>query len=520
MFKASQDTCFHRPLTSQTRRAGVTRGLLVAPLLLLSGAQLLTGCQDVSEPKIVLTQAQWKEVEKHILKEEPSPQHKLNVNYGNEIELIGFDVEPAELEAGKQATFTWYWKALKAPSKNWEVFIHFDAKDKPLRQGLDHHPVDGLFKTSLWKKGQIIKDIQTVTIREDFPTTDAVPYIGLYHGNGVDARLMIVNGAEKTEDRRAVGPTLKVKGGKGAVKADARNKPQTPPIYSPAKWTAEQVKGLELDGKIEEELWASVPTAKLEPFGKGQNQATWAKIAYTDDALYIAAHLEDGHIWGNLKDRDSSTWKEEVFELFLDTNRDGKDYLELQVTPNNVVFDANFKTRLGTGEGSTEEQIKAASAWNYEGLVSAVHVDGTLNDVEKEDKFWSVELKLPFAALPGADGGKAPANGTSWALNMYRFDRPTKEQSFAYAWSRLTRGTFHDVPKFGVLRFGSTIDKNQLMLLRQQQGDRSRSKPLGAPVKLTPSQKQQLKIDPRTLRRKMPTPSPLQLKPHKGLEKK
>lgn len=517
MFNATRYTSTHLTTSSTTRR--MARGLLVAPLLLLGGAQLLSGCQDVSEPKIVLTQAQWKEVEKHILKEEPSPQHKLNVNYGNEIELIGFDVEPAELEAGKQATFTWYWKALETPSKNWEVFIHFDAKDKPLRQGLDHHPVDGLFKTSLWKKGQIVKDVQTVTLREDFPTTEAIPYIGLYNGQGINARLMIVNNAEKTDDRRAIGPTLKVKGGKGAAaKAANQDKPQAPPVYSPSKWTAEQAKALALDGKIDEELWGSVPTIKLEPFGKGQNQATWAKIAYTEEALYVAAHLEDAHIWGDLKERDSSTWKEEVFELFLDTNRDAKDYLELQVTPNNVIFDANFKTRLGTGEGSTKDQIKAASSWNYEGLVSAVHVDGTINDVEKEDKSWSVEIKLPFAALPGAEG-KAPADGTSWALNMYRFDRPTKEQSFAYAWSRLTRGTFHDVPKFGVLRFGSSIDPSTLMRLRQQ-GDRSKGSTLGVPLKLAPGQKQQLKLDPRTLRRKMPTPTPMQIKPQKTLEKK
>ena len=54
MFNATRYTSSHLTISSTTRR--MARGLLVAPLLLLGGAQLLSGCQDVSEPKIVLTQ--------------------------------------------------------------------------------------------------------------------------------------------------------------------------------------------------------------------------------------------------------------------------------------------------------------------------------------------------------------------------------------------------------------------------------------------------------------------------------
>lgn len=484
-------------------RFDISTTLTPALIALATSATLFgaTACQDVSGPKVVLTQAQKKEIEKFIMKEEPTPQHKLNVNFNNEIELIGFDVEPKELTQGQEATFTWYWKALKQPKKDWKIFIHFDAKDKPLRQGLDHHPVNDLFKTSLWKKGQIIKDVQTVKIREDFPVGDAIPYIGLYNGNGMEGRMMVVNDAKKTNDRRAIGSAIKIK--KGSAKPSIEKKLNQPPVYNAVKWTAEQVKDFKLDGKLEEELWKKAPTATIGPFGKGQNYATWAKIAYTDDALYIAAHLEDHHIWGEFDERDSRTWQQEVFELFIDTNRDGKDYLELQVTPKNVIFDANFITRLGSGRGSNEDQIKNASAWNFEGMESAVHIDGTLNDLEKEDKSWTIEIKLPFANLPGA-GGKAPADGTSWALNMYRFDRPTKEKSFAYAWSRQTRGSFHDVPKFGVLRFGTPANAAKLLKLKDQLHKKNEpNKSNVAPALKLKARPKGIRIDPKQLRQKM-----------------
>lgn len=483
--------------------------LIIALTTCVGLTSTLTGCQDVSENKVVLTQQQWREVEQQILKEAPSPQYVLNVNYDNEIELIGFDLEPKQPKAGEKATFTWYWKALKAPTKNWEAFIHFDAKDKPLRQGLDHHPVNGLYKTSLWKKGQIIKDVQTVTIREDFPAGTAIPYIGLYNGQGLEARKLIVNDAEKTNDRRAIGPELTVLAGKpGAKKAAA---PKTPPNHAPKKLTAEQAATIKIDGKLDEAIWKDVAKLKLAPFGKGQNFDTWAKIVYTDDALYVVAHLEDSHIWGNLDKRDSETWTEEVFEFYVDTNRDAKDYLELQITPKNVIFDANYAQRLGTGKGTEKEQIALGSAWTYEGMEHAVYIDGSLNDVEKEDKFWSVEIKLPFANLPGAQG-KAPADGTTWAVNMYRFDRPEK-QSFAYAWSTLTRNSFHDVPMFGSLRFGQPKTNPDALKRIKLPGGKiglpglrqmnQKDQPSGAsPLKLKRTPK---RIDPESLRKAIKT---------------
>lgn len=402
-------------------------------------------CQEVEEPATVLTQQQWKEVKQNVLTEAPTPQHKVGADFGGKIELIGFDVSPAQPVAGQEATFTWYWKAKSKMKKNWKIFIHFDSQAKPVRQGLDHHPVGEKYKTSMWKPGEIIKDVQTVTLRSDYPAGEAIPYIGFYNGNGVDARLDIVNDVPKTKDRRAIGPKLTVKNtGKTAPKAAAKPRYAVRPYASAGGAPV-------IDGKLDDPSWAVIPKLAIQPFGKGQNLETWAKITYDDEAMYIGAYLEDRHAWGDLKERDANTWTQEVIELFVDVNGDGEDYLELQVTPLNTVFDANFKKMLGRGEGSRDEQIDRARAWNMEGLETAVYVDGTVNDQASQDKFWTVEIKLPFKSMPGA--GAAPKANATWSMNMYRFDRPKPKQSFAYAWSRAARGNFHRVDQFGELRF-------------------------------------------------------------------
>ena len=412
-------------------------------LMVFSLAGVLPGCQEAEKPTVTLTQQQWKEVKTHILSAEPDPTYKVGAHFGQEIELIGFDVtEP--LVAGKEATFTWYWRAKKKTTKNWRVFVHLDSQTGPVRQGLDHHPVGELYQTSRWEPGQIIRDVQQVQIRPDYPQGEAIPYVGLYLESGSGERLPIVNDVPKTEDQRAITATLKVRN----AGAQAPAPQAAPPLPKATLPRAPQGATITVDGKLDEEVWGSAATMGLIPFG-GQELGTVAKMTWDEEALYIGATLEDEHVWGTLKDRDSDTWTQEVFEVFLDTNGDGSDYLELQLTPANVVFDARFAQQLGAQD--RQAQIDKARAWTMEGLQTAVAVQGTLNVQEDKDTGWTLEMKLPFASIPGAVG--PPKQGETWSLNLYRFDRPAPDKTYAYAWSTAPQGDFHQVSKFGTVEF-------------------------------------------------------------------
>lgn len=408
----------------------------------------LVGCQEVDQPKTTLTQKQWQEVKANLLDEKPNTDYPIGAKFGDKIELIGFDVSKP-LEAGKKATFTWYWKALDDIEDNWKVFVHFDSSKRAYRQNLDHQPLDGLYQTGRWKKGQIIKDVQQVTIDKNYPGGQAVPYIGFFKKN---QRLPIANDVKKTNDRRVIGPPLTVKNtstGKGANAGKAKL-----PTYMVPTRDAKSLEGFKLDGKLDDKVWADSKDVGLQSFGAAPNLNTKVHVFRTEDALYIGAMLPDENVWSELKDRDSNTWTEEVFEVYIDKDRDGKDYMELQINPLGTIFDAHFAQRLGRGKGSRDEQINRAKSWNMQGLETAIHVDGTVNDKSDKDKSWSVEIKLPFEGIPGVD--REPKDGESWAANFYRYDRPAKgdKRTYAYAWSKPNGGSFHQVERFGNLHFG------------------------------------------------------------------
>ena len=405
------------------------------PLLALASA--LSACQPVEIP-VRLTPAQEKEI---LLKEAPKPQYPVGAMFNDTIELIGFDVTQP-LVAGKKATFTWYWRAKKDVAQDWRIFVHFDTRT--FRNNLDHYPADKAYPTRAWKAGQIIRDVQQITIHPNTPSDEATPYIGLYAG---DVRMDITNGVKKTNDRRVIGPKLKILNPKQPA-----TPPPSRPSYAVRALTSEEVAPLKIDGKLDEPLWARIPTLNLTPYGRVPEQKTWAKAFVTDAHLVVGARLEDRHIWGTLRERDSKTWTEEVLELFIDVNGDGKDYLEFQITPHNVVFDARFPQNPGVQVAGTtrEQRTKQAMAFNIEGLETAVHVEGTLDNPKDQDTAWSVEIKIPLAQVPGLTLPIKP--GAQWAVNLYRFDRPdaaNPKKSFAYAWSRLARADFHDVKGYG-----------------------------------------------------------------------
>ena len=207
-----------------------------------------------------------------------------------------------------------------------------------------------------------------------------------------------------------------------------------------------------IDGHMNEESWQSAKWTKrwLDPLGRTSKRSkvpnTRAKILWESDAVYIAIESIDQHVWAKLTQRDSNTWEEEVVEVFLDPDGDKRDYLELQVTPANVVFDARFAYR--------RSDLTTARAWNYQGWQTQVQIKGTLNDASDRDEKYVVEMKLPIAKIPGAPQ-KLSSQSRPWRMNMFRFDwnKAPKGGQQAAALSPPYIGDFHALDAFAKLHF-------------------------------------------------------------------
>jgi len=130
--------------------------------------------------------------------------------------------------------------------------------------------------------------------------------------------------------------------------------------------------------------------------------------------------------------------------VFLDADGNGATYNELEVSPHNVIFDAAFVTR--------RSDLPTAMKWDS-GMVSAVKVNGTIDDDSDTDQGWTVEMKIPLKNLYDVPR-LPPQKGDKWRFNAYRLEHLKRRTSIeGQAFSPLFQGDFHNLPRFGWLVF-------------------------------------------------------------------
>ena len=388
----------------------------------------LVFCQELDEPTVTLTQEQWKRVQKNILVNEPTPQVRVGAVFDGKIELIGYDLEPEVLIPGKELTLIWYWRCVKPIEENYKVFIHLDSLDGGGRQGLDHHPVENLYQTSLWEEGQIIKDKQKVTLKASYKPGKAELLMGFFNETNGE-RMKVSNHVPMTEDKR--------------VRAGAVNVEKELVKYRVKK----VVKPLVIDGNLNDSFWrkASRTPVFVDPNGAGKvKHSTWAQMGYDDNHLYIAYRVNDTNIVSPYKNRDEDTWKHDVVEFFIDANGDKKDYVEIEVTPANVVFDAYF-------HDFRKPDVPEAKQFNLAGLRTSVKVVGSVNGDQGKDQYYTVEMAIPLISLPDWKPGTDPLTADV-RVNMFRTEYVGEGQISYSAWAP-AHGSFHKTEQFGQLTF-------------------------------------------------------------------
>lgn len=102
----------------------------------------------------------------------PPISHRLNARFGDEIDLLGYNLDGD--------TLTLVWQALTPPAADYTVFVHLlDAQGVCCLWQKDAWPQDGAYPTSHWLPDEIVLDLYTITV----PTTMSAPLtleIGLY----------------------------------------------------------------------------------------------------------------------------------------------------------------------------------------------------------------------------------------------------------------------------------------------------------------------------------------------------
>src|SRR5262249_36243472 len=220
-----------------------------------------------------------------------------------------------------------------------------------------------------------------------------------------------------------------------------------------------------VDGKLDDAAWADAPWS--EPFRdiEGDKKPdpwlrTRIKMLWDDNALYIAAELEEPHVWATVWHHDSTIFFDNDFEVFLDPDGDTHLYGELELNALNTTWDL-LLTKPYKDHGH------AVNAWEVTGLKTAVKVDGTLNDPRDTDRGWTVAIRWPWAGLKELSRHPVPpADGDRWRINFSRVEWDTEivdgkyrkvkgKSEHNWVWSPQGVVDMHRPERWGYLQFST-----------------------------------------------------------------
>ena len=219
-----------------------------------------------------------------------------------------------------------------------------------------------------------------------------------------------------------------------------------------------------IDGKADEAAWQQA--AWTENFQDIEGDAkprpplrTRVKMMWDQQYLYIAATLQEPHIWATLRDHDAIIFHDNDFEIFIDPDGDTHQYYELEINALNTVMDLFMGKPYRNGG-------LALLNWDTKGIRTAVHVDGTINDPSDKDKEWSMEMAIPFASLSFYGKDPLPAANSIWRINFSRVEWDTDIKNGKYVkqrkpehnwvWSPQGIINMHAPERWGYLLFAAT----------------------------------------------------------------
>lgn len=225
-----------------------------------------------------------------------------------------------------------------------------------------------------------------------------------------------------------------------------------------------------IDGRLDESVWQTAPTShSFRDLISGSNTIhdTRAAVMWDDEYLYVAYWIEEPNVQATLTERDDLIYKDNDVELFI-ASQDA--YYEFEINSFGTIYEVFFiwedsdsykngaydtipefgrdqpGRRPFSGVGYKPHPRGGRIGywnWDFPGLKSAVHVDGTINDDSDRDRGWTVELAIPWSGMSalaiGDNRSLPPRDADVWRMDFSRFNQYKEatpaQDSGGWAWS-------------------------------------------------------------------------------------
>jgi len=178
-----------------------------------------------------------------------------------------------------------------------------------------------------------------------------------------------------------------------------------------------------LDGTLADPVWQLAPWTEFFVDIEGDLKpvpllTTRAKMLWDAKYFYIGASLQEPHVWATLTEKNSIIFNDNDFEIFIDPDGDNHNYYEFEINALNTIWELTLVRPYKDGGPPLH-------GTNIEGLRSAVHVVGTINDPSDVDRGWSLEVAIPWEGLRRYGARNIPPeHGDQWRINFSRVEWP------------------------------------------------------------------------------------------------
>ena len=380
---------------------------------------------------------------------EAKPDHPMSIKLVDRdgqgtLQMLGWSMNPkTNLKPGQKLEITQYFQVQRPVSRDLLLFLHGEIPNSRRVLVSDRRIGDANSGTKSWKKGEIWGIRQFLRLPPETEGRQVELLSGLFFG---DQRLTVWGAPGKSDgqDRIKLGK-INMEGYRGSKPKNIANPQDLPEVLIP-KTTA----AIAADGKLSEEVWAKAPILTFsDSLGRPipTRFETKLRLLYDDKNLYVSFEAKDKDISCPFSKRDDPIYDHEAVELFIMPKVKAPalgPYIELQASPKGIIFDAAF----------TGRRTGMDTSFNA-GQTVGTDIRGTLNQDDGQDEGFTSEWIVPFAQMRGV--GKAPQPGEEWRMNAFRIEKYRQSSKLLgeyTAWSPPQVGDFHNVLKFGRMKFG------------------------------------------------------------------
>ena len=233
--------------------------------------------------------------------------------------------------------------------------------------------------------------------------------------------------------------------------------------YNPKKYVCYRTTSkINLDGKLLESDWKNTSwthsfldiEGKLKP-----KYQTRVKMLWDDNYFYFGVNMEEPNLWATITERDAVIFHDNDFEIFIDPDGDTHNYMELEVNAFGTEWD------LLLLKPYRDQEKVAVDSWNMVDLITAIHLDGTLNDPSDVDNGWSIEFAIPWRVLEENAPKSLPIDGDQWRINFSRVQwdlevingiyKKLEKPEYNWVWSPQGIIAMHYPEMWGFVQFSS-----------------------------------------------------------------